>query len=510
MRLGCHIGPGRRPFRGEAVEKLRVIGGQTQETLGTVEGRIPPHDLGAEAAVLSAVMVDPLALDKVCEFLKPEHFYSEAHRRIFEACVELSSRGQPVDVVQAATWLRDHDRLAQVGGVEYLTEVLNAAPAVANVASYGRTIHEKWRVRQLILACQQVTAQGYVGYGDAQQFIDSAEQAVYEIAHSRESSSVRTLKDVMRETFERIDRANARGARITGIPTGFDRYDRITSGLHDGELTIVAARPGMGKTSFVLNVAINVASPQQLESARDPNERWEEPGLGVVVFSLEMPREQICNRMLCAEARVDVSCVRTGALTPNHWSKLTHAAAHLERLSVWIDDSPTLSILELRSKVRRLQAEFSHGAAAHGDGSRRIGMVVVDYLQLMRGREGAQSREQEISEISRGLKQLAKELSLPVVALSQLNRAVETRAEKSKRPQLSDLRESGAIEQDADNICFIYRDDYYNKETLDRNIAELIVAKQRNGPTGTVRVRFDQQYTRFDNLADGEYEGDES
>ncbi len=266
----------------------------------------------------------------------------------------------------------------------------------------------------------------------------------------------------------------------------------------------------MGKTSFVLNVAANVASPQQLESARDPNERWEEPGLGVIVFSLEMPREQICNRMLCSEAKVDVSRVRTGMLTPSDWSKLTQAATHLASLSIWVDDSAALSILELRSKVRRLQAEFDR-AAEPSDAAvsrRRIGLVVVDYLQLMRGRENAASREQEISEISRGLKQLAKELSLPVIALSQLNRAVETRGEKSKRPQLSDLRESGAIEQDADNICFIYRDDYYNKETADRNIAELIVAKQRNGPTDTVKVRFDAQYTRFDSLAEGEHDGD--
>jgi replicative DNA helicase len=222
-----------------------------------------------------------------------------------------------------------------------------------------------------------------------------------------------------------------------------------------------------------------------------------------------MPREQIVNRMLCAEARVDVGRVRAGMLTPSDWSKLTQAAAHLANLNVWVDDSPALSMLEVRSKVRRLQAEFDQVDPATGDKKRRIGLVVVDYLQLMRGRENVNSREQEISEISRGLKQLSKELSLPVIALSQLNRAVETRGEKSKRPQLSDLRESGAIEQDADNICFIYRDDYYNKESADRAIAELIVAKQRNGPTDTVRVRFDAQYTRFDNLAEGEYDGAE-
>ncbi|MDP9148469.1 MAG: replicative DNA helicase [Myxococcota bacterium] len=486
------------------MEKLRVVGGQ--ELAG--EGRVPPHDLDAEAAVLSSVMIDPLALDKVNEFLKAEHFYSEAHRRVFEACVDLSAGGKPVDVVQVATWLRDHERLAQVGGMAYLTEILNAAPAVANVAAYGKTIHEKWRVRQLVLTCQRLTAQGYAGYGDAQQFIDSAEQAVYDIARTRESSSVHKLRDVMHETFQRITKATARGARIIGISTGFDRYDRLTSGLHDGELTIVAARPGMGKTSFVLNVAANVASPQQLESARDPNERWEEPGYGVVFFSLEMPREQIVNRMLCSEAKVDVSRVRTGMLTPSDWSKLTQAAAHLANLNIWVDDSAALSILELRSKVRRLQAEFDRVDEATSESKQRIGLVVVDYLQLMRGREGAASREQEISEISRGLKRLAKELNLPVIALSQLNRAVETRGEKSKRPQLSDLRESGAIEQDADNICFIYRDDYYNKETADRNVAELIIAKQRNGPTDSVRCRFDAQYTRFDNLADGEYDGE--
>ncbi|MGO9834237.1 MAG: replicative DNA helicase [Polyangiaceae bacterium] len=487
------------------MEKLRFLGGQSQEPVA-VEGRVPPHDLDAEAAVLSAVMVDTLAFDKVNEFLRPEHFYSEAHRRIYEASQELSAVGKPVDVVQVATWLRDHERLAQVGGMAYLTEVLNAAPAVANVVAYGRTIHEKWRVRQLILACQRVTAQGYAGYGEAQQFIDSAEQAVYDIARTRESSSVHLLRDVMQETFKRITKATERGARITGISTGFDRYDRMTSGLHDGELTIVAARPGMGKTALVVNMAINVASPQQLENARDPNDRWEEPGYGVVVFTLEMPREQIVNRMLCSEARVDVSRVRTGMLTPSDWTKLTQSAAHLANLNVWVDDTPALSIFEVRSKVRRLQAEFDKVDPATGDKKQRIGLVVVDYLQLMRGRENAASREQEISEISRGLKQLAKELSLPVIALSQLNRAVETRGEKSKRPQLSDLRESGAIEQDADNICFIYRDDYYNKETADRNLAELIIAKQRNGPTDTVRVRFDAQYTRFDNLADGEFD----
>jgi replicative DNA helicase len=491
------------------VENVRGKWGQKVVELPSVTGRVPPHDLDAEAAVLSAVLIDSLSLDKVLEFLKPEHFYSEAHRRIFEACVELKREGKPVDVVQVGTWLKDRERIAQVGGMGYLTEILNAAPAIANVAAYGYTIREKSRVRQLIATCQRVAAEGYLDYGEAQAFIDGAEQAIYEIARTPESSTVERLRFVMRRAFAQLQEAASRGDRITGMATGFTRYDELTAGLHDGDLTIVAARPGMGKTSFVLNIAANVAQPRGRELTNDPNTRWEDPGHGVIVFSLEMPREQLANRMICSEGRVDVGKVRRGFLSQQDWGKLTQAASLLGTLPIWIDDSPGLSILELRAKVRRLQAEYDE-PGKDGRPGKRIGVVVVDYLQLMRGRENAASREQEISEISRGLKGLAKELKISVIALSQLNRAVETRSEKSKRPQLSDLRESGAIEQDADNICFIYRDDYYNKEaSTEPNVAELIVAKQRNGPTGTAKVRFDKEYTRFDNLAAGEYVDDE-
>ena len=478
---------------------------QAVENPPVIEGRVPPHDLEAEAAVLSACMLDPSAMDKITD-LKPEYFYSEAHRRIFEACFELKQSGHPVDVLQVQSWLKDRQRLAQVGGAGYLTEILDAAPVVANVGAYGRTIHEKFRIRQVILACQRVSAQGYVDYGEPQAFIDGAEQAIYNIARTSAKQSVEKLLDVMKKSFKRLNDAVARGDRITGVPTGFDRYDKLTSGLHEGDLSIIAARPGMGKTSFVLNIAANVASPKGREVDGDPNQRWEEAGVGVVVFSLEMPREQLANRMVCAEARVDVSKMRTGYLSPQDWSKLTQAASFLGNLPIWIDDSPGLSIIELRAKVRRLQAEFDT-RDEEGRKIKKIGAVIIDYLQLMKGRDGVASREQEISEISRGLKGLAKELEVPVIALSQLNRAVETRSEKSKRPLISDLRESGAIEQDADNIVFIYRDDYYNREdSAEPNIAELIIAKQRNGPTGTAKVRFDRQWTRFDNLAEGEYE----
>ncbi|HEY2512234.1 MAG TPA: replicative DNA helicase, partial [Polyangiaceae bacterium] len=416
------------------------------EVPASFEGRVPPHDLEAEKAVLSAIMVDPAALDRVLEFLKAEHFYSEAHRRIYEATIELRQKGQPVDSVQVASWLLDRDRLAQVGGMPYIAQVLLAAPAVANVAAYGRSIYEKWRIRQLILTCQKVAAQGYLDYGETQQFIDNAEQQIYELARVEGRSTVEKLITVIKASFKQLTEASARGGRITGISTGFARYDRVTAGLHPGDLTIVAARPGMGKTSFVLNVAVNVAVPTAYEAANDPNDRWEQPGRGVAVFSLEMPREQLANRMLCSEARVDVSNLRSGNLSPADWSKLTQAASRLSQLPIWIDDTPALNLLELRAKVRRLQAEHDvHDES--GRLTRGMGLVVVDYLQLMKGRDGVNSREQEISEISRGLKGLAKELKLPVIALSQLNRSVETRSEKGKRPQLSDLRESGAIEQ---------------------------------------------------------------
>jgi replicative DNA helicase len=468
-----------------------------------VAGRIPPHDLDAEAAVLSAILLERDALDKVLELLQAEHFYSEANRRIYEVAVELSSQGTPIDVVSVAGMLRDRERLAQVGGSAYLAQLVDAVPSVAHIETYARMVREKWRIRQLIATCQRVAAEGYGDVGEVQQFIDGAEQAVYEIARTPEASSVQRIEPIIRSVFEQITELARRGERITGVPTGFERLDAKTAGLHDGELTIVAARPGMGKTSFVLNVAVNVASPKTVSDAGledAASAAREEPGMGVAVFSLEMPREQLASRMVCSEGRVDVGKMRQGFLQDRDWNSLTQAASFLYRLPIWIDDTPSLGVLELRAKVRRLQAEYDRATPEGGLGQ-RIGLVIVDYLQLMSGSQYTASREQEISEISRGLKRLSKELRVPVIALSQLNRAVETRGAKDKRPQLSDLRESGAIEQDADNIIFIYREDYYEVDSDKRGIAELIIAKQRNGPTGRVKVRFESAYTRFDNLA---------
>jgi replicative DNA helicase len=491
--------------RGESSSRER----QKPKEPPIIAGRVPPHDLDAEAAVVSAVMLKRDALDQVAEILKAEHFYSEANGRVYEAAVALALQHKPIDIVQIASWLRDREKLAQVGGTAYLAQIVDATPAVAHVVSHAKIVREKWRLRRLIAECQRISAEGYGDVGGVQEFIDGAEQSVYELARTVETSSALPIRDVVRAAFEQITKAAARGDRITGISTGFAKLDEKTAGLHDGDLTIVAARPGMGKTSFVLNLAVNVAQPRTISSP-GPQDRGygggprRAPGYGVVVFSLEMPREQLASRMLCSEARVDVGKLRGGHLSAEDWRKLTESASELTNLPIWLDDTPAIGLLEVRAKVRRIQAEYNRGTTEEED-EKRIGLVVIDYLQLMSGRQGAASREQEISEISRGLKQLAKELRVPVIALSQLNRAVETRPGKDKRPQLSDLRESGAIEQDADMICFIYRDEYYNPETDRKGMAEIIIAKQRNGPTGKVLTRFTASCTRFDTLQAGEY-----
>lgn len=474
-----------------------------------VAGRVPPNDVDSEAAVLSAVMLSREAFDVVNELLAPEHFYSEANRRVFEAIVDLQRSMRAIDVISVAAWLKDRERLQQIGGTPYLAQLTDATPAVANVETHARIVREKWRLRQLIGTCQQFAAEGYGDCGEVQAFIDRAEQSIFDIARVPESSSVVSLRDAVVEAFKILNEATKHGGGITGIPTGFVQLDRMTAGMHPGDLYIVAGRPGMGKTSFVLNLALNVARPRVLGPV-DPNDPYgenaeERPGWGVAFFSLEMPKEQLAARLLASEARVGMSDIRKGNVHPKDWSKLTEAAARLGTLPVWLDDTPAIGLLDLRAKIRRLQAEISRKPTDGRARVEKMGLVAIDYLQLMHGRRDAGSREQEISELSRGLKQLAKELQVPVIALSQLNRSVETRNTKDKRPQLSDLRESGAIEQDADAIIFIYRDEYYNEDSEDKGIAEIIIAKQRNGPTGTVKTRFTGAYTRFDNLENDDY-----
>ena len=473
-------------------------------------GRVPPHDLDAEAAVLAAVLLNREALDRVLEILQPEHFYSDANGKIFEAVVALTTLNTPIDIISVASWLRDRERLAHVGGPTYLAQLSDATPAVAHVGAHAVIVYEKWRVRKLIATCQKIAAEGYGDTGPVQEFIDCAEQSIYQLARTRANESpMQHVAEIARDVFDTIVKNVERGALISGTATGFERYDAKTAGLHAGQLTIVAARPGMGKTGWVMNAAVNVASPREVRvPGEHGNETVTRPGDGVVVFSLEMPRDQLTKRMICSEGRVNNDKLKSLQIQPEDWSNLTVAASYVSSLPIWIDDTPAITLLEIRARVRRKQAEFNKKATPERP-AQKIGLVIVDYLQLMKGRVGASNREQEISEISRGLKQLAKELKVPVIALSQLNRAVETRPGKDKRPHLSDLRESGAIEQDADVIVFIYRDEYYNKEKSSyKGLAELIIAKQRDGGTGTVMVKWTGNYTRFDNLALSEYPDD--
>ncbi len=478
-----------------------------------VAGRVPPHDLDAEAAVLAAVLLERDALDRVLEFLKSEHFYSDANRRIFESATQLTVNGMPVDITTVASWLRSREWIAQIGGPSYLAQLVDATPAVAHVGAHAKVVHEKWRLRQLIGVCQRIAAEGYGDVGTVQEFIDGAEQSIYHLARTAESTTVQPIASVLKAVFEQIQTQAENGQQMAGYPSGFDAYDAKTAGIHDGDLRIVAGRPGMGKTTLVMNEAVNVASPRS-ERITLPDGQVDEVlshGLGVIVFSLEMPKEQLVIRLLCSEARVDLGRIRHGQLQPEDWKRLTEAAGYLATLPIWIDDTPAITLLEMRAKVRRLQSEFDR-KAGDGQQGRRVGLVIVDYLQLMKGREGAGSREQEVSEISRGLKHMAKECKVNVTALSQLNRAVETRGKggKGARPQLSDLRESGSIEQDADVIVFIYRDEYYNPETTKlKGIAEILIAKQRQGATGSIFLRFTAQCTRFDNLAPGEMQFDD-
>ena len=455
------------------------------------EGRVPPNDLDAEAAIISSIFMSRDNLDKTISVLEPENFYSDANRRIYEAQVELHAAGRPVDIVTVKGWLSDHNLLDRVGGVQYLVHIIDAVPSIANVDDYAKTVREKWRLRKLISTCQRVSVEGYEQIDNTQEFIDAAEHDIYSIARTPESSSMQLVKPIVIGAMTDLSNAYSRGSKITGVSTGLIKLDRILGGLHEGDLVIVAARPGIGKTSLILNMAVDIASKVDHEGK----------GSSVAVFSLEMPREQLATRLVCSDAGVDLSKLRTGDLNKRDWDKLTVSAAKIAVLPIWIDDFSSLSVLEMRGKIRRIQSQAAAGECPP------LRLVALDYIQLMRGNPGASSREQQVSEISRNLKLLAKDLHVPVIALSQLNRSCETRNVKDKRPQLSDLRESGSLEQDADTVVFIFREDYYDQENPEvAGLAELIVAKQRNGPTGTIKVRFTKASTRFDNLAEDSYD----
>ena len=434
--------------------------------------RTPPHNNEAEQSVLGAIFLEPQALITASEILLPEDFYRIAHKKIFETMLVLNDRGQPVDLVTIAEELKVKNELEDVGGISYITELANAVPTAANIVYYANIVEEKSLLRRLIRVATDIVEDGYTREDEVEALLGEAEKKMMEVSNRKNAGDFRHIKDVLVETYDNIELLHTRKGDVTGIPTGFRDLDKITAGFQRNDLIIVAARPSVGKTAFALNVAQNVATKT------DEN---------VAIFSLEMGAEQLVMRMLCAEGNIDAQVLRTGNLEADDWRKLTMAMGSLSNAGIFIDDSPGIRINEIRSKCRRLQQE-------HG-----LGMIMIDYLQLIMGSgRGSDNRQQEVSEISRSLKALARELKIPVIALSQLSRGVEQR--QDKRPMMSDLRESGSIEQDADIVSFLYREDYYDKETEMQNMIEIIIAKQRNGPTGTVTLAFAKEYNKFLNI----------
>ncbi|SEM82728.1 replicative DNA helicase [Lihuaxuella thermophila] len=429
--------------------------------------RLPPHNHEAEQAVLGAILLEPSVLISVNERLKAEDFYRQAHQRLFQVINDLAEKGEPVDLVTLTSELQDRKLLEEVGGVPYLTELASVVPTAANVDYYAKIVEEKAILRRLIRTATQIAAAGYTGGEEVTQVLNEAEKRILEISQRRIRGGFIPIRDVLIESYEQIEALHFNKSGINGIPSGFVDLDRMTSGFKGSDLIILAARPSMGKTAFALNVAQNVAV---------------RAGKTVAIFNLEMSAAQMVMRMLAAEGNIDAQAFRTGNLNEEDWEKLTMAISTLSEAPIFIDDTPGVTVYDIRAKLRRLQAE-------HG-----LGLVVIDYLQLISGR-GGESRQQEISEISRSLKLMARELDVPVIALSQLSRAVEQR--QDKRPMLSDLRESGSIEQDADLVAFLYRDDYYNEDSEKKNIAELIIGKQRNGPVGKVELLFLKNYNKF-------------
>ncbi|SES33886.1 replicative DNA helicase [Salisediminibacterium halotolerans] len=434
--------------------------------------RTPPQNIEAEQAVLGAVFLDPQALITSSERLVPEDFYRAAHQRIFTAMIDLHEKNEPVDLVTLTAELEDKETLDEIGGVGYLTDLANFVPTAANAGYYSRIVEEKSLLRRLIRTATNIAAEGYAGGEDVDLILNEAEKKILEVAQKKDGGEFVEIKDVLLDAFDKIEMLQYMDGEVTGIPTGFTELDRITAGFQRSDFIIVAARPSVGKTAFALNISQNIAT------------KTEE---NVAIFSLEMGSDQLVMRMLCAEGNIDAQKLRTGHLADEDWQKLTMAMGSLSKAGIYIDDTPGIKVKDVRSKCRKLKQE------------RGLGMIMIDYLQLIAGdSRSGEGRQQEVSEISRELKGLARELDVPVIALSQLSRGVESR--QDKRPMMSDIRESGSIEQDADIVAFLYRDDYYDQETEQKDIIEIIISKQRNGPVGTVELAFVKQYNKFVDL----------
>ncbi len=435
-------------------------------------GKIPPNDVEAEQAVIGSMLTDKEAVSAAIEVLKPEDFYREDNRIIFEAILSLYGRSEPIDIITIKSELSSMGKFEAVGGLEYIAELPDKVPTTANVEQYIKIVEEKSVLRNLIKTANEIITLGYDQTQEVDSIIDGAEKKIFEVMQKKNQKGYTPIKDILVETFTELEQLYNQKQRITGIPTGFSDLDFRTSGLHNSDLILVAARPAMGKSAFALNIATNAAV-----RAKVP----------VAIFSLEMSKEQMTSRILCSEAMVDSNKVRTGKIDDEEWGKLAAASGELSEANIYIDDTPGISIMEIRAKCRKMKIE------------KNIGLVVIDYLQLVQGSgKRGSSREQEIAEISRSLKILAKEINVPVIALSQLSRAPEQRPDH--RPMLSDLRESGSIEQDADIVMFLYRDDYYNEDSEKKNIAEVILAKHRAGSTGTVELLWLGNYTKFANI----------
>ena len=434
--------------------------------------KLAPQNLEAEMAVLGAMLMDEDAIGVAIESLNKDYFYKESHRQIFEAILDLYNANKAVDLITLADALKIKGILDQIGGASYLTSLANVIPTAANIHHYANIVKEKGILRALINNATRIVAMCYEGESNVDDLVDKAEGLIFDVGDRRPKSAYVHLKDLIQESIDTIDRLYQKKEHVTGIPTGYIDFDIKTAGLQSSDLIIVAGRPSMGKSAFALGVAEFAAVFEKIPT---------------VIFSLEMSKEQLVQRMLCAHAKVDAHKVRTGYLSSSDWPRLTAAAGKLSDAPIFIDDTPSISAMELRAKARRLKAQQD------------IKLIILDYLQLMRGASNIENRQQEISDISRSLKALARELNVPVLAISQLSRAVESRTDH--RPQLSDLRESGAIEQDADVVVLLLREDYYNPTPDNQGVTEVIIAKQRNGPVGSLKLAFIKEYTRFENLA---------
>jgi replicative DNA helicase len=450
---------------------------EMQADLDAASFKLPPQNIEAEQSILGGILIENDALNTVVEFLEDGDFYREAHQKIFNCMLALSDRSEPLDLITLTNALKKKRELEEIGGASYLASLVESVPTAANIAYYAKIVKEKSILRKLISTATEIVTQSYQEGKDLEDFLDEAEQAIFRISEHRVKPAFYPIKEIVKESFKVIERLYEKKELITGVPSGFKDLDRRTAGFQNADLIIVAGRPSMGKTALCLNIAQHASINAKIPTA---------------VFSLEMSKEQLAIRMLCSEARVDSGRLRSGFLNESDWPKLTMAAGALSDAPIFIDDTPAISVLELRAKARRLKAD------------RGLGLVIIDYLQLMRGRSGLERREQEISEISRSLKALAKELNIPVLAISQLSRKAEDRP--GRRPQLSDLRESGAIEQDADVIIFIYRDEVYNPDSDRKGTAEVVIGKQRNGPTGKVDLTFISEFTTFKDQFRGDYD----